>query len=130
VIIRRGSIIQQWQTDDEGRADLGRAVHFDRAVMIFDYFFGDVETEARPAFCLLGREIRIENFCHLLGRDPVSGIFNLNVDVKISLHATNGDGALRLRGCLHRIDQYILNGTRDLHGVAEKRARILANVAD
>src|SRR5256885_11129947 len=40
----------------------GRAFHFDRAVVVSDHLFRDVETETRAAARLFGRKIGIENF--------------------------------------------------------------------
>ena len=122
------SIIQQRQPDRESSANVGSAIDFDRAVVILDHLFCDVETEPGPALSLFGREIRIENFRHLLRSDAASRVLDLHIDVKIFLRATNSDGAFFFRRCLHGIHQDVLNGARDLERIAQKRARILANI--
>ena len=97
--------------------------------MIFDDLLRDIETEAGPALALLGREIRIENFRHLLGGDAAAGILDLNVDVEILLRATNVDRSFFLRRRLNGVDQDILNGARDLDANRLECARIFTNLA-
>src|SRR5947208_1917786 len=75
----RRLVIQQGEANGEAGAYLRSAVDLDRAIVIFDHFLRDVETEAGAALALLGREIRVENFCHLRRRNTGTGIFHADI---------------------------------------------------
>ena len=80
---RKSVVGRRGQANGENGSGARRAVHFDRAVVIFDDFLRDVETEAGATLALLGREIRIENLAHLRRVDSGAGILHADVDVKI-----------------------------------------------
>src|SRR5205823_3781642 len=98
------------QPNRESGAGARRAVDFDRAVVILDDFFRDVESETGTTLSLLGREIGIEYFAHLRRRNPGASVFDAKIDIKISLGASNFDRTLFLRRRLHGVDKNVLDG--------------------
>ena len=91
------SVILKRQANRESGAGAWRAVDFDRAVVIFDDFFGDEESQAHAACCLLGREIGIKNLAHLRRSNAGAGVFNAKIDIEIFLRASDLDRAFLLR---------------------------------
>lgn len=122
-------IIQERQADRERRANLRCALHFDRAVVIFDNLFRDIETKSGAALALFRRKIRIENLPQLRRRNSVAGIFHSDVDIEIFARATDCDGAFLFRRGLQRVNNYVLDRTHDLDGITQQRARIITNIA-
>ncbi len=95
--------------------------------MIFQNFLGDVETQSCAALPLFGRKIGIENLAHLRGCDSRTIVLDSNVDVKIFWRAGHRHRTFFFGGSLHRIDDYVLDGAFNLHGLAKNHARVLAN---
>src|ERR1022692_3494068 len=87
----RVSVIQERKSNRKCRAHLWSAVHFDGAVVIFDHFFCDVESESGATLALLGREVGIENLRHLLRSDSVTGVLHSYIDIKIFARAADID---------------------------------------
>src|SRR5437868_6824343 len=123
----RRLFVQKRQPDREARPDLRCAVHFDRAAVIFDNFFRDVESEARSALSLFGCEIWLENLVHLRRRNSVASIFHAHIDVEIFLRAGNFHGLAAIGGGLHTIRDYVLNSAENLYRIAHQRARVVAD---
>ena len=121
-------IVDQWQPNGEGRAELRRALDLDRAMVIFDHLFRDIQTETGAALSLFGREIRLENLCQLRRENPIAGVLHPDVHVEVFPQAAHGDRPLLFRGSLHRIDDHILNRPHDLQGIAEEQTGILRNI--
>jgi hypothetical protein len=112
-------VIQEWQADRECRANLRRALHFDRTIVIFDDFLRDVESKAGAALALFRCKIRIENLRQLRLRNSVAGIFHADVDIKIFARATDGDKAFLFRGGLQRVNNYVLDRASNLDRITQ-----------
>src|ERR1700751_4843009 len=54
----------EWQPDQEGCTNSGRALDFERTTMVLDDLFCDVESQTSSALALFGGEIGIENLAH------------------------------------------------------------------
>src|SRR5436190_16404586 len=124
---RAALVIEKGQTNRENSSGPRSAINLDRAVVILDHLFRNVETKPGAAFTLLGGKIRIENLTQLLRINSRTRILNPNVDVEISHRAIDRHGPLFVDRSLDRIDYHVLNGPINLHRVTKKRARFLTN---
>src|ERR1700740_2299666 len=107
----------------ESSADAGRALHFDRSAVVLDNFFRDVKAETSAALRLFRSEIRIENATYLRRGNAGTGVFHSKINIEILLRAFDRDAASVLGRSLQRVDDDVLNGSLDLHGIAQKCAR-------
>src|SRR5947209_5178629 len=111
----------QWQANGENGADAGRALHLDRAAMVFYNFFGDVKTETSAALGLFGRKIGIENSVQLRRMNAGTCVFNAQVNIEILLGASDRYRALFFNRSLNRVDDHVLDCAVDLQRVTEQR---------
>src|ERR1700720_712001 len=95
--------------------------------MVFDNLLRDVEAETGAALRLFRSEIRIENAAYLRRANSGTSVFHSKINIKILLRALDRDAASVLGRGLQGVNDDVLNGSLDLQGIAQKRARVIAD---
>src|ERR1051325_718568 len=81
--------IRQWQTNCKQGPLVESTIHFDGTVVIFDNFFRNVEAQTGSVSALFSGKVGIENLSDLLRIDTRAAVFDNDVDIKVSPHASD-----------------------------------------